>query len=137
MKIHWALFIIIHSISLPLPIFLDTSHLSVLGSADLFHLFLMTMSIIFFNILIHSQHLPYSMLFYTKHRFQQIVATTSLCFLASHEDMLILQFGGELLHLMDVFYSFSFKAYNFIFIYCKNWFAYIFKTMNWILVISG
>ena len=45
-------------------------------------------------ILIHSHHLPYSMLFYTKRRIQQLVATTSICFLASHEDMLIFQRGG-------------------------------------------
>ena len=96
-----------------------------------FHLF------IYYDHLIHFQHLPSSMLFYTKHRFQQIVATTSICFLALHEGMLILQFGGGIAtHDGCFLLSFSFKAYNFIFIQCNNWFAYIFKTMNWILVIS-
>ena len=85
-------------------------------------------------ILIHSQHLPYSMLFYTKHRIQQLVATTSICFLASHEGMLIFQRrGGISTHDGCFLFSFSFKAYNFsIEIDIHN----IFKTMNSILVIS-
>ena len=97
--------------------FPETYHLSVWGSVAFLHFFLMTMSLSSIDILIHSQHLPYSMLFYTKHQFQQIAATTSLCFLALHEDMLILQFGGGIAtHDGCFLLSFSFKAYNFIFI---------------------
>ena len=89
-------------------------------------------------ILIHSQHLPYFMLFYTKHRILQLVATTSLCFLASHEDMLIFQRGGGIaMHDGCFLLSSLFKAYNFIFTQCRNWFPHIFKTMNSILVIFG
>ena len=68
-------------------------------------------------ILIPSQHLPSSMLFYTKHRIQQLVATTFICFLASHEGMLIFQRGGGIAtHDGCFLFSFSFKAYNFILI---------------------
>ena len=72
-------------------------------------------------ILIHSQPLPYSMLFYTKHRIQQVVATTSIHFLASHEGMLILHSGGGIATPDGCFLlSFSFKAYNFIFTQCRK-----------------
>jgi len=65
-------------------------------------------------ILIHPQNLPYFMLFYTKRTIQQLVATTSLCFLTSHEDMLIFQRGGGIaMHDGCFLFSFSFKAYNF------------------------
>jgi len=83
-------------------------------------------------ILIPSQHLPYSMLFYTKHRLQQIVATTSICFLASHEGMLIFQRGGGIaMHDRCFLLSFSFKAYNYS---AEIDFHNIFKPMNSILV---
>ena len=86
-------------------------------------------------ILIHSQHLPYSMLFYTKHRIQQLVATSSICFLASHADMLIFQRGGGIAtHDGCFLFSFSFKAYNFS---VEIDFHNIFKAMNSILVIFG
>ena len=88
-------------------------------------------------LLIHSQRLPYFMLFYTKRRIQQLVATTSICFLASHEDMLIFQRGGGIaMHDGCFLFSFSFKAYNFIVTQCRNWFPIFSKTMNSILVIS-
>lgn len=84
--------------------------------------------------LIHSQHLPYSMLFYTKHRIQQLVATTSIFFLASHEGILIFESeGGIATHDGCFLFSFSFKAYNFS---VEIDFHNIFRTMNSILVIS-
>ena len=121
--------------------FVETSHLSVWGSVDFLNFFLLTMLVILFIIHWYSYSFSTPPLFhvvYTKHRFQQIVETTSLCFLELNEDMLILQFGWGIA-TQDGFFllSFSFKTYNFIFIQCRNWFAYIFKTMNWILVISG
>ena len=133
MRIHWALFIIIHSTSLPLPIFqrhiifqFGGVFLSFISFSWPCHPYSLS-SII---ILIHSQHLHYSMLFYTKHRIQQMVATTSICFLASHEGMLIFQRGGGIAtHDGCFLFSFSFKAYNFTI-------EIDFHNMNSILVIS-
>ena len=134
----WASFIILQSTSIPLPIFQRRIIFEYGGVFLSFIYFLWlchSYSLSSIAILIHSQHLPYSMLFYTKHRIQQLVTTTSICFLASHEGMLIFQRGGGIsTHDGCFLFSFSFKAYNFS---VEIDFHNIFETMNSIFVIFG
>ena len=129
-NLFWALFVIFHSTSLPLSLFQQHIIFEYGGVFLSFISFLSprhSYSLSSSAILSHSHHPPYSMLFYTKRRIQQLVATTSICFLASHEDMLIFQRGGGIaMHDGCFLLSSLFKAYNFIFTQCRNWFPHFF-----------